>query len=106
MFRNGMRPVHPGEVLREDYLKPMGMSAVALAQHLHVPTSHINDIVLQRRGMTANTALRLSRFFGGGAQSWLSLQSAYDLRKTELDADAQAAIAQIRPLQPARSVSD
>ena len=96
-----MRPVHPGEVLREDYLEPIGMSVSALARHLHVPASRINDIVLQRRGVTADTALRLSRFFGGDAQSWLNLQSAYDLRKTELDVDAQAAITQVQPLQPA-----
>ena len=69
LIKNGMRPIHPGEVLREDYLKPMGMSANALAKQLHVPASRINDIVLERRGITADTALRLSRFFGGDAQS-------------------------------------
>lgn len=70
MFKNGRRPVHPGEVLREDYLKPAAMSANALARQLHVPASRVNDIVLERRGITADTALRLSRFFGGDAQSW------------------------------------
>ena len=63
MFKNGMRPIHPGEVLREDYLKPMEMSANALARQLHVPASRINDIVLERRGISADTALRLCRFF-------------------------------------------
>ena len=85
MFKNGMRPVHPGEVLREDYLKPTGISAHALAIQLHVPASRINDIVLERRGITVDTALRLSRFFGGDAQSWLHLQTAYELRLAELD---------------------
>ena len=85
MFKNGMRPVHPGEVLREDYLKPTGISAHALATQLHVPASRINDIVLERRGITVDTALRLSRFFGGDAQSWLHLQTAYELRLAELD---------------------
>lgn len=85
MFKNGMRPIHPGEVLREDYLKPMAMSANALARQLHVPASRINDIVLERRGITVDTALRLSRFFGGDAQSWLHLQTAYELRLAELD---------------------
>ena len=80
MLKNSMRPLHPGEVLREDYLKPLDMSANALARQLHVPASRINDIVLERRGITADTALRLSRFFGGDAQSWLNLQTAYDLR--------------------------
>ena len=102
MFKNGMRPVHPGEVLREDYLQPMGMSASALARHLHVPASRVNDIVLERRGVTADTALRLSRFFGGDAQSWLNLQSAYDLRKAELDIDAQAEIRRVQPLSVGR----
>ena len=62
MLKNSMRPLHPGEVLREDYLKPLDMNANALARQLHVPASRINDIVLERRGITADTALRLSRF--------------------------------------------
>ena len=102
MFKNAMRPVHPGEVLREDYLKPVGMSANALARQLHVPASRINDIVLERRGVSADTALRLSRFFGGDAQSWLNLQTAYDLRCAELDEALQSSVAAIHPLaQPA-----
>lgn len=84
-FKNGMRPVHPGEVLLEYYLKPLTMSPNALAQHLGVPASRINDIVLERRGVTPDTALRLARFFGGDARSWLNLQIAYDLRKTEIE---------------------
>ena len=98
MFKNGMRPVHPGEVLREDYLKPMDLSANALARHLHVPASRVNDIVLERRGVSADTALRLSRFFGGDAQSWLNLQTAYDLRVAELDESLQAAVMTVHPL--------
>jgi len=99
MLKNGMRPIHPGEVLREDYLKPMDMSATALARHLHVPASRVNDIVLERRGITADTALRLSRFFGGDAQSWLNLQTAYDLRTAELNAELQASVRQVHPMQ-------
>ena len=91
MFKNGMRPVHPGEVLREDYLKPMDLSANALARHLHVPASRVNDIVLERRGVSADTALRLSRFFGGDAQSWLNLQTAYDLRVAEIESGKEIA---------------
>ena len=78
--KNGMRPVHPGEVLREEFLKPLGMSANALARALRVPASRINDIVLQRRGVTMDTAMRLVRYFGGDVQSWLNLQLAYDLK--------------------------
>lgn len=85
MFKNGMRPVHPGEALREDYLIPMEMSANALAKALHVPAPRINDIVRERRGVTADTAMRLARYFGGDARSWLNLQAAYDLRLAEIE---------------------
>jgi addiction module HigA family antidote len=76
MFKNGMRPVHPGEILREDYLVPLNMSANALAKALNVPTSRINDLVRERRGITADMAMRLARYFGGDARSWLNLQAA------------------------------
>lgn len=85
MPRNGMRPVHPGEILREEYLEPLGMSANALANALSVTAARINDIVRERRGVTADTALRLARYFGGDAQSWLNLQTAYDLRVAEIN---------------------
>ena len=85
MFKNGMRPVHPGEILREDYLVPLSMSANALAKALNVPAPRINDIVRERRGITADTAMRLARYFGGDARSWLNLQVAYDLRVAEIE---------------------
>ena len=85
MFKNGMRPVHPGEILREDYLVPLGMSANALAKALNVPAPRINDIVRERRGVTADTAMRLSRYFGGDARSWMNLQTAYELRLAEIE---------------------
>ena len=81
--KNAMRPVHPGEILREDYLKPLGMSANALAKALRVPASRINDIVLERRGITVDTAMRLVRYFGGDVQSWMNLQVAYEIRTAE-----------------------
>ena len=83
MTSNGMRAVHPGEVLREDYMKPLGLSINALARDLHVPASRVGDIVLERRAITADTALRLARHFGGtheDAQGWLNMQAAYDLK--------------------------
>ncbi len=80
---NGMRPIHPGEILREDYLKPLGMSAHALAVALRVPPSRINDIVLERRGVTVDTAMRLVRYFGGDVKSWLNLQMVYDIKIAE-----------------------
>jgi antitoxin HigA-1 len=84
-FKNGMRPIHPGEILREDYLIPLGMSANALSTALRVPAPRINDIARERRAVTADTALRLARYFGGDAQSWMNLQAAYDLRRAEID---------------------
>ena len=69
MFKNGMQPIHPGEVLREDYLIPLGLSATALAKALRVSARRINDIVRERRGITADTAMRLARYFGGDARS-------------------------------------
>ena len=98
MLKNGMRPVHPGEVLREDYLKPFGLSVNALAKRLNVPTSRMNDIVLERRGMSADTALRLTRCFGGDAQTWLNLQAIYDLRTAEI-ASAKTIKAEVEPLR-------
>ena len=80
MFKNGMRPIHPGEVLLEDYIKPMGMSVRALSLALHVPYSRLREIVDGNRGISADTALRLERYFGSEAQGWLNLQTAYDLR--------------------------
>ena len=82
-FKNGMRPVHPGEVLRKEYLEPLDMSVNALAKRLGIPTSRLNDVVLERRGVTPDTAMRLARCFGGDARSWLNLQTAHDLRIAE-----------------------
>lgn len=77
---NRMRPVHPGEILREDYLVPLDMSAHALAVALGVPATRIHEIVNERRGISADTAERLARYFGGDAASWLHLQATYDLK--------------------------
>jgi addiction module HigA family antidote len=75
-----MRPVHPGEVLREDFLAPLGMSVNALAVALGVPATRMHEIVKERRAVSADTAARLARFFGGDAASWLVLQANYDLK--------------------------
>lgn len=77
---NRMRPVHPGEILREDYLTPLDMSANALAVALSVPATRIHEIVNERRGVSADTAERLARYFGGDAVSWLNLQAMYDIK--------------------------
>ena len=96
-IKNGMRPVHPGEVLREDFLRPAGLTANALARALHVPAPRINDIVRERRGVSADTAMRLARYFGGDARSWLNLQAIYDLRLAEI-ANARKIEREIMPI--------
>lgn len=82
--QNRMRPIHPGEILREDFLVPLEMSANALALLLRVPAPRINDIVRERRAVTPDTAMRLARYFGGDALSWLNLQSSYNLKISEM----------------------
>lgn len=77
---NRMRAVHPGEVLREDFLIPAGISVNALAIALSVPATRIHEIVKERRAVTADTAERLAHYFGGDAASWLALQASYDLK--------------------------
>jgi addiction module HigA family antidote len=97
MFKNGMRPIHPGEVLREDFMKPLGLSANALAKALRVPTPRINDVVRKRRGVSADTAMRLARYFGGDARSWLNLHAVYDLRVPEISS-AKRIVREISPV--------
>ena len=77
---NRMRPVHPGEILREDYLVPLGLSVNALSVALGVPATRIHEIVKERRAVTADTAARLAKHFGGDAASWLVMQANYDLK--------------------------
>ena len=89
MNANGMRPIHPGEILREEYLQPMELSVNALATKLRVPATRLHEIVKERRSITADTAIRLARFFGGDAQSWLNLQSSYELRLAEISHAAE-----------------
>ena len=72
-------PTHPGAILRADFLEPMRVSVYALAKALKVPRSRVNDIVLARRGLSADTALRLARYFGTSAEFWINLQAHYDL---------------------------
>lgn len=77
---NGLSPIHPGEILREEFLNPLGMTANALAMALKIPAPRINDIARERRAITPDTALRLARYFGTTPEFWLNLQTAYDLR--------------------------
>jgi addiction module HigA family antidote len=93
-------PIHPGETLREDFLKSLGLSVNRLALELRVPVTRINDIVRGRRAITADTALRLSRYFGTSPQFWMNLQANYEL---ELAADSAGAriAGEVKPRQAA-----
>ena len=81
-MKKKLHPVHPGKVLLEEFLKPMGVSQNRLALNIGVPARRINEIVLGKRGITADTALRLAKFFGTSAEFWLGLQSQYNLDVT------------------------
>ena len=76
--------IHPGEILREEFLRPLHMTSYELARRLHVPAPRIHDIVLEKRGITADTAVRLARFFGTTEQFWMNLQSSYEVRKAKV----------------------
>lgn len=82
--------IHPGEILREEFLKPMGISVYELARQIQLTRSRVNDIVRGRRAVTADTALRLAKFFGTTPQLWMNLQSSYNLRKAENDSERRS----------------
>jgi len=91
-----LAPLHPGEMLREEFMKPLGLSSNALAMELRVPVTRISEIVRERRGITADTALRLARYFNMTAEFWMRLQMEFDL-ESEIDAEQTALIQEIRP---------
>lgn len=79
MSKQKLPPIHPGEILMEEFLKPMGISQYKLAKDISVPARRVNEIVQGKRSITPNTALRLSRFFGLSERFWMNLQARYDL---------------------------
>lgn len=91
-----LKNIHPGEILLEEFLKPMGLSQTRLARAIGVPPRRINEIVRGERGITADTALRLARAFGTSVQFWMGLQDEYELR--EARDRLQAALDQVTPL--------
>lgn len=94
-----LQPVHPGEILWEDFMQPFGLSSTALAKAIGVTPARVNEIVRGRRGITADTALRLARYFGTDAQSWMNLQDNYDLAVAQQR--VASTIKQIVPLEVA-----
>ncbi len=97
---NPMPPVHPGEILREDLMKPLGLTMTALARDLKIPVNRMSDIVNGRRPINADAALRLSRYFGNTPEFWINLQAAYDLRVT-LHSSASRIEREVRPRKAA-----
>lgn len=95
-----LSPVHPGEVLLEDFLRPLGLTQYRLAKSLSVPPRRINEIVLGKRAVSADTALRLARFFGTSDRFWLNLQTSYDL-DVERDRLAGRLVKEVRVLRKA-----
>lgn len=87
MVNNNMRPIHPGEILLEEYLRPLDMTPHSLAMALHITPARVNEIVRGERGVSPDTALRLARFFDTAPELWLNLQTAYDLRKTRQEVE-------------------
>ena len=86
---NKLPPIHPGEILREEFMLPRGLSQNARARAMNVQPRRINEIVLEKRGITADTALRLARFFGTSAEMWAGLQADYDLRLARQEKSAR-----------------
>jgi addiction module HigA family antidote len=91
-------PVHPGEILREDFMKPLGLTVNKLALELHVPATRIGEIVHARRRITAETALRLARYFHTNAEFWLNLQNFYDLEVSRRSGKASEIERQVNPV--------
>lgn len=96
-----LKPVHPGEILREEFMVPLGLSMNKMAMALRVPVTRIADIVNERRGITANTALRFARYFGNSAAFWMNLQTRYDLEMAE-DEIARQVERDVQPLAEIR----
>ncbi len=96
MSKRDFEPIHPGEILLEEFLNPMGISQYRLAKDISVPQRRISEIVQGKRAITADTALRLGRFFGMEAQFWLNLQARYDLLRAE-DALSNQLKKEVRP---------
>ena len=102
MKTNKLAPIHPGEILREEFMKPHGLSQNALARALDVPPRRINEIVLEKRAVSADTALRLARFFGTTAEIWTGLQADYNLRlaRDEKQQHIEREVEPLAQLQP------
>jgi len=96
MPQRDLPPIHPGEQLREEFMKPLAISAYRLAKDIDVPVSRVQAIIAERRGLTGDTALRLARYFGTTPEFWLNLQRDYDLENAEIEG-GDSIIASVNP---------
>jgi addiction module HigA family antidote len=104
MRKNGMRPVHPGEIIKEDILPSVGLSVVAAAKALGVSRQMLHDILAERKPVSALMCLKLSRLFGGSPDVWIRLQATYDLKKAEQNKKIMERVARIVPVKPSDEV--
>ena len=98
--RNGMRPVHPGEIIREDVLPAVGLSVTAAAKSLGVSRQMLHEILAERKPLSALMCLKVSRLFGGSPDVWMRLQAAYDLKRAAQDRNVMKRVSRIVPLKP------
>ncbi|MCB0160696.1 MAG: HigA family addiction module antidote protein [Caldilineaceae bacterium] len=98
MSKTIMPPVHPGEILHEEFMKPLGITQYRLAKEMHVYPRRVNEIVHGKRAISADTALRLARYFGTSAELWMNLQAHYDLELARDEAEEQI-MAEVQPLK-------
>lgn len=96
-MKSGMRPIHPGEILREEFLLPLDMSVNALARGLRVDATRMNDIVRERRRVTSDTAMRLSQFFGTTPEFWMNLQRDHDLKMLATSEEGAKILRDVKP---------
>lgn len=102
--KNGLPPVHPGEVIKEDILPSVGLSVTAAAKALGVSRQMLHDILAERKPLSAVMCLKVSRLFGGSPGVWMRLQAAYDLKKAEQNKKVMERVARIVPVRPAEEV--
>jgi len=102
--KNGMRPVHPGEIIKEDILPSVGLSVAAAAKALGVSRQMLHDILAERKPLSATMCLKVARLFGGSPDIWMRLQAAWDLKQAERDRKVMERVARIVPLKSADEV--
>jgi addiction module HigA family antidote len=102
--RNGLPPVHPGEIIKEDILPSTGLSVTAAARALGVSRQMLHEILAERKPLSAVMCLKISRLFGGSPEVWMRLQAAYDLKKAEQNKKVMERVARIVPVKPVEEV--